>query len=405
MAEASASGPVLLGYDGSDPARRAIEHAAALLGAGPAVVLTVWEPTASFTGYDPLAGVSEGMGRAAGFEGEMDDIGAQVAQRTAELTVRQQRDLAYGRALTALAGEGSLEPVLELALREAAAFSEAALIVCYRVSGQRMSQIAQIGLVGAAPGGTMLPLNGAAQEAFRSRRTVVLDPLPEDVELRYDAVLATGRPRAIALVPLLVGHRHVGLLAIGALKPFEPSAVTFLSDLAVPLALTIVRHDLHRQTNEFAEQLAKGNEELQLQTEELEAQRQDLEAKNLQIQKADQLKSEFLANMSHELRTPLNAIIGFSELLLEEGQGTLSPEHFKFVQDVLASGRHLLALINDILDLAKIEAGRIELRMEPLAPASAIAGFAFSTRVIANSLFSNVTSPRCSGRALSAARP
>jgi len=53
------------------------------------------------------------------------------------------------------------------------------LIVCYRVSGQRMSQIAQIGLVGAAPGGTMLPLNGAAQEAFRSRRTVVLDPLPE----------------------------------------------------------------------------------------------------------------------------------------------------------------------------------------------------------------------------------
>ncbi len=295
-----------------------------------------------------------------------------LAQRTAELTVRQQRDLAYGRALTALAGEGSLEPVLELALREAAGFSGAALIVCYRVSGQRMSQIAQIGLVGAAPGGTPLPLNGAAQEAFRSRKTVVLDSLPEDVELRYDAVLATGRPRAVALVPLLVGHRHVGLLAIGALKPFEPSAVTFVSDLAVPLALTIVRHDLHRQTNEFAEQLAKGNEELQLQTEELEAQRQDLEAKNLQIQKADQLKSEFLANMSHELRTPLNAIIGFSELLLEEGQGTLSPEHFKFVQDVLASGRHLLALINDILDLAKIEAGRIELRMEPLAPASAI---------------------------------
>src|SRR6267378_775235 len=292
-----------------------------------------------------------------------------LAQRTAELTVRQQRDVAYGRAL---AGEGSLETVLELALREAAAFSGAALIVCYRVSGQRMSQIAQIGLVGTAPGGTLMPLNGAAQEAFRSRRTVVLDTLPEDVELRYDAVLATGRPRAVALVPLLVGHRHVGLLAIGALKPFEPSAVSFLSDLAVPLALTIVRHDLHRQTNEFAEQLAKGNEELQLQTEELEAQRQDLEAKNLQIQKADQLKSEFLANMSHELRTPLNAIIGFSEILLEEGQGTLSPEHVKFVQDVLASGRHLLALINDILDLAKIEAGRIELRMEPLPPAAAI---------------------------------
>jgi nucleotide-binding universal stress UspA family protein len=106
MAEASASGPVLLGYDGSDPARRAIEHAAALLGAGPAVVLTVWEPTASFTGYDPLAGVSEGVGRAAGFEGEMDDIGAQVAQRTAEQGADAARE--HGFDATARTAQGKV---------------------------------------------------------------------------------------------------------------------------------------------------------------------------------------------------------------------------------------------------------------------------------------------------------
>ncbi len=106
MAEASASTPVLLGYDGSDAAGRAIERAAGLIGGGPAVVLTVWEPTAAFTGYDPLAGVSEGMGRAAGLEREMDDIGAQVAQRTAEQGVEVARK--HGFDATAQTAEGKI---------------------------------------------------------------------------------------------------------------------------------------------------------------------------------------------------------------------------------------------------------------------------------------------------------
>ena len=106
MAEANASSPVLLGYDGSDSARRAIEAAGALLGNGPAVVLTVWEPTAAFTGYDPLAGVSEGMGRAAGLEAEMDDIGAQVAQRTAEQGAEAARE--HGWDAIARTAEGKV---------------------------------------------------------------------------------------------------------------------------------------------------------------------------------------------------------------------------------------------------------------------------------------------------------
>jgi nucleotide-binding universal stress UspA family protein len=106
MAEANASSPVLLGYDGSDSARRAIEAAAALFGGGPAVVLTVWEPTAAFTGYDPLAGVSEGVGRAAGLEHEMDDIGAQVAQRTAEQGAEAARE--HGFDATARTDEGKV---------------------------------------------------------------------------------------------------------------------------------------------------------------------------------------------------------------------------------------------------------------------------------------------------------
>ena len=84
-----------------------------------------------------------------------------------------------------------------------------------------------------------------------------------------------------------------------------------------------------------------------------------------QLEAASRHKSEFLANMSHELRTPLNAIIGFSEVLLERMFGELNPKQEEYLQDIMTSGRHLLSLINDILDLSKIEAGRMEL--EPSA--------------------------------------
>jgi signal transduction histidine kinase len=82
-----------------------------------------------------------------------------------------------------------------------------------------------------------------------------------------------------------------------------------------------------------------------------------------QIEAASRHKSEFLANMSHELRTPLNAIIGFSEVLLERMFGELNPKQAEYLQDIVSSGRHLLSLINDILDLSKIEAGRMELEL------------------------------------------
>jgi signal transduction histidine kinase len=90
---------------------------------------------------------------------------------------------------------------------------------------------------------------------------------------------------------------------------------------------------------------------------------QEIQDKTRQLEVANQHKSEFLANMSHELRTPLNAVIGFSEVLLERMFGELNDKQDEYVQDILSSGRHLLSLINDILDLAKIEAGRMELEL------------------------------------------
>jgi PAS domain S-box-containing protein len=93
---------------------------------------------------------------------------------------------------------------------------------------------------------------------------------------------------------------------------------------------------------------------------------EELEAQNRRIQEANRLKSEFLANMSHELRTPLNAILGFGELLHDGEVPPDAPQHREFLGHILKSGRHLLELINDVLDLAKVEAGKLEFRPEPI---------------------------------------
>ncbi len=100
--------------------------------------------------------------------------------------------------------------------------------------------------------------------------------------------------------------------------------------------------------------------------EELRHKNDELEQQNKLIQQATRLKSEFLANMSHELRTPLNGIIGFSEILYDERVGPVSSEHKEYLQDILTSARHLLQLINDVLDLAKIEAGKLEFLPEQI---------------------------------------
>ena len=110
------------------------------------------------------------------------------------------------------------------------------------------------------------------------------------------------------------------------------------------------------------------------QTEQLQLRNEEIVHKNLQIEKASHLKSEFLANMSHELRTPLNAIIGFSEALKDGLMGELPAEQKEYIGDIFAAGQHLLSLINDILDLSKVEAGKMTLELEPVAIGNALQG-------------------------------
>lgn len=111
--------------------------------------------------------------------------------------------------------------------------------------------------------------------------------------------------------------------------------------------------------------LEQKNGELETVNQQLLTHQVEIAGKNLQLEKASRLKSEFLANMSHELRTPLNAIIGFSSVLRQGLAGPLNEKQEEFVSFISEGGKHLLSLINDILELSKIEAGRMSLEMEP----------------------------------------
>ena len=112
------------------------------------------------------------------------------------------------------------------------------------------------------------------------------------------------------------------------------------------------------------EQIKSLNLILEQRTRDLAVINSELQIRNREVEKADRLKSNFLATMSHELRTPLNAIVGFADLLARQTAGPLTQKQERFVRHVKESSRHLLALIDDILDLSKIEAGRLDLKFE-----------------------------------------
>src|SRR6185436_12528743 len=113
---------------------------------------------------------------------------------------------------------------------------------------------------------------------------------------------------------------------------------------------------MNAELGRLYEELHLRNRELTEALDENVRLLRELEEKSRQLEAASQHKSEFLANMSHELRTPLNAIIGFSDVLLERMFGELNSKQEEYLQDILSSGRHLLNLINDILDISKVEA-------------------------------------------------
>jgi signal transduction histidine kinase len=186
------------------------------------------------------------------------------------------------------------------------------------------------------------PLEGSATAlAIRERRVLNYTHVLSDPEVPpVLRTLATGRgfDYSIAMAPMLWEGRGVGSIFVTHSPPSPFSA----KDLEL--------------LKTFADQAVIAIQNARLFNE--------IQDKSRQLEIANQHKSEFLANMSHELRTPLNAIIGFSEVLIERMFGELNEKQDDYLKDIFSSGKHLLSLINDILDLSKIEAGRMELDVE-----------------------------------------
>jgi signal transduction histidine kinase/HAMP domain-containing protein len=256
-------------------------------------------------------------------------------------------------ALNAPAREGtSLAPALDV-IAEA---TGAAVLVLYQpdyaasewaaaasrgFAAPPLSRIAVRDLVGESGPG-LLRLDGDAGAAARQKLS-----LPE----------TPGRETVIA--PLRSAGRLVGLLVALPAAAFSDAQVDALS-LAVPnLAIAGERESAHLNTRRLATEVRRTAQYLEEQSDELTR-------LNEELAQASRLKSDFLTNMSHELRTPLNSIIGFSEMLLTEEVGGLAPMQRDFLETVARNGRHLLELIGELLDLSKIESGRMTLAPEPL---------------------------------------
>jgi signal transduction histidine kinase len=184
------------------------------------------------------------------------------------------------------------------------------------------------------------PGEGATGQAALRREPVQLPDLGDEdaySATRIRTVLLGLGYRSVLAVPLLSEQRILGVLTVWrqAIGQFPDEVVNLLQTFASQSALAIQNARLFREIAD----------------------------KSRQLEAASRHKSEFLANMSHELRTPLNAILGFSEVLAERMFGEVNEKQAEYLQDILSSGRHLLSLINDILDLSKVEAGRLELEL------------------------------------------
>jgi len=188
---------------------------------------------------------------------------------------------------------------------------------------------------------------------------------------RYALTSFLQKTEGVVLFPFVLQGRLRGALVLG---PRAADSIYTYADVR-PLRLLAQQAAISLENARLYSRLAESNASLRRASDELAELNRSLEEKvedrtrelalaNKKIQSADRLKSQFLANMSHELRTPLNSIIGFSEILLERLGPELAPKQQKFLANIHGSGQHLLGIINDLLDLSKIEAGKMEFYSE-----------------------------------------
>jgi two-component system, NtrC family, sensor kinase len=271
----------------------------------------------------------------------------ELEARTAELTRSVDQLTALGEIGQAVSSTLDLDTVLDTIVTRAVQLSGANGGVIYeydeatqtfQLRASHRTEAEVVDALRAVP--IQLGEGATGQAALRQVPVEVADIL-EDRQNQFErvrSILIRLGYRSVLSIPLLHEERILGALTVSRREPgnSSPETVTLLQTFATQSALAIQNARLFREIAD----------------------------KSRQLEAASRHKSEFLANMSHELRTPLNAIIGFSEVLGERMFGEVNEKQAEYLQDILASGRHLLSLINDILDLSKVEAGRLELELD-----------------------------------------
>ncbi|HLX41377.1 MAG TPA: ATP-binding protein [Ktedonobacteraceae bacterium] len=208
------------------------------------------------------------------------------------------------------------------------------------------------------------PGEGTIGRVIISRESLYQTRPPGDTvqEFVVKTMLGNIRPDSSYYLPLIRGNELLGVLAVAAILPMSEKVRTVLNVVASNLSSVISNAKAYHHIQEQTGELEKQAREREHINAELLQQRDELTLLNSALEQANQARSQFLSTMSHELRTPLASIIGFSQILLDEAEKINYTNRQKSnLERILKNGKHLLVLINDVLDLAKIEAGRMNL--------------------------------------------
>jgi len=291
----------------------------------------------------------------------------------------EQRRLADENAVSASIGRivsssVNLEDVYDafaLEVRTLVRFDWLAISILDQKSENQRIDYVSNGLVPNLRRGVSLPLKDSFVGAVAEQRCFLVETMTESIDGQSatDQKYLSTRPmaeagfRAILGVPLFSRRRVIGTLVFASADedPYSESEITAASNVADQVAGAIANAQIYAERQETQTQLLKAHDELENRVLERTL---ELEKTKDIAEEATKAKSQFVANMSHELRTPLNAIIGYSEHLIEVAVEEDNPSSVRNLERITDAGKHLLTLVNDILDLAKVEAGKMDLFIE-----------------------------------------